>query len=164
MTQKPNHFSNSLFLYISFLRHITKALNSQAVHIMFERNPAGRNTGIHFYDCGQLVDDYFFENIECEDRYCLIELPQKPAFIREVLDGRFAFLSDQPRTRLYDDLFSTDVYFEGEDLSENDPIHDIFNVRASRLYVPFWDESSQAFGAIYCPTKELPSHFLARYQ
>lgn len=164
LVQKPDHFSNSLFLYISFLSHLTKSLNVQAIHIMFERNPAGSTTSVHCYDRGKLEDDFFFENIACDGRYGLIELPQKPAFVRHMIDGRFAFLVDQPKIRQYDEQFSVEAYFDGEDLHVNDPDWDVLNVRASRLYVPSWDEASQPFGAIYCPTKELPAHFLARYQ
>ncbi len=164
LAQKPDHFSNSLFLYISFLSRLTKSLNAQAIHIMFERNPAGRTTSVHCYDRGKLEDDFFFENIECEDRYGLIELPQKSAFVQHIINGRFAFLVNQPKIRQLDEQFSIEAYFDGEDLHVNDPDWDVLNVRASRLYVPFWDENSQPFGAIYCPTKELPDYFLARYQ
>lgn len=165
--QKPDKDAEALFLYMNFLRRLSKRLDAEMVHIMFERNPATRCTSIHMYHSGQFVDGYFCENIECEGRYGLVELPQKPDRITELLDGRVAFLTDQPRTHKYDTDFSKDVYFDGEDLSGylDDPKWDIFNVRDSMLHVPFWEEEPLLpYGAVYCSIKQLPDYFLEKYK
>ncbi|MBN1310685.1 MAG: hypothetical protein JXB30_04630, partial [Anaerolineae bacterium] len=128
---KPDPYATSLFLFIAFLNRLTEMLDAQAVHIMFERNPAGRATGVHFHDRGQLVDDYYCEDIECEGHYGLIDLPEKPEQIKRLLDGRFGFLAEQPKLQQYDEEYPKESYFDGEDLSSryHDPKWDVFNVR-----------------------------------
>jgi hypothetical protein len=163
LIERPDPHAESLFQFIRFLSRLTGLWNTQAVHLMFERNPATRTTATHFYDSGQLVDDYCYENIECEDRF-EVELPLHPELIRQILDGRFAFLSEQPKHRQFDDD-TVEVYFDGEDLGRlrNDPDWDVFNLRTSDLYVPFWDENNLPLGAVYSLHDELPDFFLQRY-
>jgi hypothetical protein len=153
----------SLFKYMSFLKRLTETLDIEAAHIMYERNPAGRVTGIHFYKTGQLVDEYFAESVEADPDYeNVIDLPEHPEVMREILGGRFAFLVDQPKRWSLDDEEYEDVYFEAEHLGKarDFPEFDVFNLRDSDLYVPFWDETMLPLGAVYCLNGELPDYFL----
>lgn len=161
----PDPDSETLFHFTDYLQHITRTLTAPAAHIMFERNPAGRITGVNLYDSGQLFDHYYVENIEAIGEYGLVELPQNPAHVRRLMNGRFGFLLDQPRAREFDDEIS-EVYFDGEDLWMYDkfPGWDVFNIRAANLAVPFWDDAPLPLGAVYCLKDDLPDYFLKRYE
>src|SRR5262249_6817848 len=145
---------------------LTKHINAEAVNIIFERNPAGGATAVHFYQAGELVDDFYAEHNDADETYeNLIELPQHPQIFTSLLGGRFALLLDQPKRSSYDDGEpDIDVYFDGEDLSLYSPAHDTFNLRDSDLYVPFWDETLLPLGAIYCYEGKFPKFFLQRYE
>jgi hypothetical protein len=140
-----------LFVGVQFLSKISESLGAELVHILYERNPAADATSIHFFQHGSLVDDYFCARIggECE----IIEVPENADVIKAILDGRFSFLLDQPRTVHYksDDFDETWLTcFEGEDIANIDNLH-----------VPFWENEKspprqipeedmlQPYGAIY---------------
>ncbi len=163
LEEKPDPSSEVLFHMMNFIGHLTQTINCQAAHIMFERNPAGRGTGVHLYDSGVLVDDYYYENIEAVGSE-LIEIIQKPDQVKGLLSGRFEFLTQFPIVR--HDLVDSHPYvryFDGEDLSPNrDYVRSDPN--QTDLYVPFWEEDSLPIGAIYCLERPLPDDFLKRYK
>ncbi len=161
----------SLFQYMDFMRQLTETLSVEAAHLMYERNPVGHATGIHFYKAGQLVDEYFSELIDVDsDHKNIVDLPEHPEVLREILGGRFAFLLDQPKRWSYpinsndEEEDYDDVYFQGEHIGIHLAEWDIFNLRQSDLYVPFWNENTLPLGAAYCLNGELPDYFLRRYE
>jgi hypothetical protein len=149
-----------VFHFMNFLQHLTKTLQCHAVHVMFERNPATRATSVHFYDSGEFVDSYYYENIESIGSE-MIERIQNPERIERMLNGRFAFLNNQPVVQQInnEDYF---VYFDGEYLPPNRG-SDSFAINQTDVYVPLWEENTLPIGAIYCLEKEFPNHFLQRY-
>jgi hypothetical protein len=159
---KSNVVPEGMLVFIDFLTIVTRTLNAEVAHIMFERNPATRATSVHFFDRGQFVDDYYHEDIP-DDVSKLIELPVWPSRLQTLLDGRFGFLAKQPRLQKYDDDEIGEVYFDGEDL-DHDQATNIFDIKPSRLYVPFWDDNSFPYGAVYSYLDELPSYFVERYK
>jgi hypothetical protein len=170
IAENPDPQFYSLFKYMGFLRQLTENLAGEAAHLMYERNPAGHVTGIPFYKAGQLVDEYFAEQVDADPAYeNMIDLPQHPEVLREILGGRFAFLLDQPKRWPYpinsnDEEDYDDVYFQGEHIGMHLAEWDIFNLRQSDLYVPFWDEHMLPLGAVYCLNGELPDYFLKRHE
>lgn len=158
---KPDPSSEIIFCMMDFLRQLTQALKCHAVHIMFERNPAGQVTSVHLYDSGELVDDYYYENLEAVSTQ-LIEYPLTSQF-KTLLNGRFSFLTELPFIYCSpndDDNYVQ--YFEGEDLPLNRR-SDHFGLNSTDLYVPFWEDDTLPIGAIYCLEKPFPDYFLERY-
>lgn len=150
----------SILLFMNFIANVTQRLKADASHILHSRTPAGTATGVHFFRSGEFIDDYYWEEIEGTDGK--VELPQKPDELHKLLDGRFAFLTLQPQIDyLYNAEETFERYFVGEDLATTE-VGDIFKLRASNLYVPFWDEHAKPFGAVYCPTKDFPSYLERR--
>ncbi len=164
LREKPDPVGEMPLYYMHFLTEVTAALKSQAAHIMFERNPAGRATSIHFYDAGVMVEDYYYEHIEAVGSQ-LIELPNNPERLGQLLGERFAFLKKQPRMHgSGDDEYA--AYFDGEDLSPTmrGSEWDVFGLKDSDLFVPFWEEKALPLGAVYCLKEPLPDYFLKRYE
>lgn len=129
---------------------------------MFERNPAGRATSVHFYDTGQLVDDYYYEHVEAIGNI-MFEYVQHPRRVGEILGGRFAFLSKQPISHTSSiDNEEYIEFFDGEDLLP-DKGSDLFSLNQTDLYVPFWENESLPFGAIYSLEEPFPDHFLKQH-
>jgi hypothetical protein len=161
LAENPDPQFYSLFKYMDFLKQLTEILNVEAAHLMYERNPGGKVTGIHFYKAGQLIDEYFAESDDADLGYeKVIDLPQHPEVMREILGGRFAFLLDQPKHWSMDGKEYEDIYFEAEHIGMDIPEYDFFNMRESDLYVPFWNESMLPLAAVYCLNGNLPKHFL----
>lgn len=153
-----------LILYEAFLCRLTKSLSCDAIHVLFERNPAGRSTSVRFFGDGKLRDDFCHSYIDGGE-WELLEMPQHPQVVRTVLNGRFAFLLDQPKRYISPiDHEEYKEYFDGQHLKPNTPEWDVFDIQAQHLYVPFWYDDFIPYGAVYCPAKELPSHLLDRYK
>ncbi len=156
---------------MDFMKQLTEALSVEAAHLMYGRNPVGHTTGIHFYKSGQLADEYFSEVIDVDPDYKnIVDLPEHPEVLRGILGGRFAFLLDQPKRWSYPIISNPgpedygDVYFQGEHIGIQLEEWDVFNLRQSGLYIPFWDENTLPLGAVYCLNGELPDYFLRRYE
>ncbi|MBI1258169.1 MAG: hypothetical protein GC204_11920 [Chloroflexi bacterium] len=166
LTDKPDPMFGLMPLYMDVLKRLTELAHAEAANIIFERNPAGGATAVHFYKAGELVDEFYAEHLDADETYDnLIELPQHPEIVASLLGGRFAFLLDQPKRWSYGaGEAAVDVYFDGEDLSMTLPEYDAFNLRDSDLYVPFWDETILPLGAVYCFNGKFPKYFLQRYE
>ncbi len=159
---KPDPSFEIIFHMMDFLRQLTKALNCHAVHVMFERNPATRATGVHLYDAGELIDDYYYENLEAVSTE-LIEHLLSPHRVETLLGGRFACLTKVPIVvRSPIDGKDYVYYFDGKDLPSPKGA-DNFGLKLTDLYVPFWEDDALPINAIYCLEKPFHDYFLARY-
>ncbi|MEQ8676237.1 MAG: hypothetical protein RLP44_19610 [Aggregatilineales bacterium] len=159
---KPDPMSEVLFHMMDFLRYLTQILECQSAHVMFDHNPAGNATGVHLYDSGTFVDDYYYENLEGVGSE-MVERIQSPQQVETFLNGRFAFLNQLPVIKRDSIDGNDDVYyFDGEDLSSN-RLSEHFGVNQTDLYVPFWEENTLPIGAIYALKGPLPDYFLNRY-